>query len=119
MKQEIPYDEFKDYHLICKLYFISAEYGGRETQCFSNYRGQFFYHYNNAGTDWLARYLFAEEPVLPGMSVLEKVTLGGSVVDLAAERGMPAGRQMAIREGARVVAVGVIERSKFDYINRA
>ena len=119
MNQDLSYDEFQDYHLICSLYFIPADFRGRETPCFSNYRGQFFYHYNDAGTDWLARYIFAEEPVFPGMSVLAKVTLGGSVVDLAEERGMSVGKQMAIREGARIVAVGVIESSQFNYTNQA
>ena len=119
MEQKFEYDDFQDYQLICRLNFIQSEYGGRESPCFSNYRGQFFYHYNEAGTDWLARYLFSTEPVEPGASVLAKVTLGGTVLELAQERGMPIGKQMAIREGSRIVAVGVIEESKFNYLNRA
>ena len=119
MERDFSYDDFQDFQLICRLTFIQSEFGGRHSPCFSNYRGQFFYHYNDAGTDWLARYIFSEEPVEPGASVLAKVTLGGAVVDLAKDRGMPIGKQMAIREGFRIIAVGVIEESKFNYTNRA
>ncbi len=119
MAQEFVYEDFLEYELICRLHFIGPEFKGRQAPCFSNYRGQFFYHYNDEGTDWLARYIFSEEPVKPGATVLAKITLAGRVLDLAKERGMPCGEQMAIREGARIVAIGVIEESKFDYKNRA
>lgn len=119
MAQEFVYEDFEDYELICRFHFVETEDGGRESPCFSNYRGQFFYHYNDAGTDWLARYIFSEEPVNPGGRVLAKVSLAGTIQDLAEERGMPVGRQVAIREGHRIVAIGVIEESEFDYFNFA
>ena len=119
MAEKFVYEDFEGYELICRFRFVTVDEGGRESPCFSNYRGQFFYHYNDAGTDWLARYIFAEEPVHPGCKVLAKVSLGGKILDLGEERGMPVGRQVAIREGHRIVAIGVIEESKFNYINFA
>ena len=110
----------EDYHLKCKFYFIPSEYAGRTKPCFSGYRGQFFYHYNDMkGSDWIAEYTFEKEPVEPGQTVEAKVRLGGSIIEVAEERGMPVGKQVAIREGAKIVAVGKIIESKYNYFNKA
>ena len=114
------YPSITDHHLICQLYFLPSELGGRSSPCFSNYRGQFFYHYNyEESSDWLASYTSEHEPVEAGQTVNAKIHLGGSIVDIAQERGMPSGKQIAIREGSRIIAVGVILESRYDYLNKA
>ena len=109
------YDAIEDHELEGMVYVIPSEYGGRSSAIISGYRGQFFWHINDEScTDWLADSYFERDKVQPGQSSRIKIRLAGTIVELGKSRGMPTGSQFALREGSRIVAVGVITESLYD-----
>ena len=93
---------------------IPSEFGGRKSAVHSGYRGQFFWHINDQScTDWLADSYFDKEKVEPGQTAKIKIKLAGTIVELGKKTGMPAGMQFGLREGSRIVAVGVITESLY------
>lgn len=98
-----------------EVFVIPAEFGGRESPIFSGYRGQFFWHINGESCmDWLAESYFENDLVEPGQSARIKIKLAGTILELGRTTGMPAGRQFGLREGSRIVAVGVIATSAYE-----
>ncbi len=96
------------------VFLIPSEFGGRASPVFSGYRGQFFWHINHEScTDWLAESYFENDLVHPGQSARIKIRLAGTISELGKAKGMPVGRQFALREGSRIVAVGVITKSQY------
>ncbi len=94
---------------------IPTEYGGRSTSAFSGYRGQFFWHINNEPcTDWLAETYFEGDSLEPGKSCKVKIRLTGTILELGKKDGFNIGRQFALREGSKIVAVGVITESIYN-----
>ena len=109
------YESIENHEIEGKIYVIPTEFGGRERAVHSGYRGQFFWHINHVdGTDWLAESYFENDLVEPGQSARIKIRLAGTISELARTTGIPTGRQFALREGSRIVAVGVITKSKFE-----
>lgn len=96
------------------VFMIPSEFGGRQSAVHSGYRGQFFWHINGVrSTDWEAESYFENDLLEPGESAKIKVQLAGTIVELGMETGMPVGWQFCLREGSKVVAVGVITESVF------
>ena len=109
------FDSITDNELEGCVYVIPKEFGGRETPIFSGYRGQFFWPINGVlGTDWIAESYFDGGSADLGKVTRVKIKLAGSIVELGRTTGMPLGRQFALREGSRVVAVGVITASIYE-----
>lgn len=103
------YEEFTDYHLSAKVFVIETEFGGRKGPIFDDYRGQFFWHINGeACTDWDARYVFEGGQIAPGESAMCKIVVSNNLLKYSGGN-FPEGAQFGIREGSRVVAVGVIK----------
>ncbi len=95
---------------------VPSDVGGKTAAVKSGYRGQFFWHvagHNNA--DWDAEFYFEGDHLKPGETGRVKVKLLGNLIGLGRTTGMPKGRQFCLREGSRVVAVGVISNSKYDF----
>jgi translation elongation factor EF-Tu-like GTPase len=106
------FQSLQDYDLLTKVFLVNTEFGGRSGPVLDQYRGQFFWHINNEScTDWDAIYYFENGQVQPGDSALCKILLSENVKRYS-NGAFPVGRQFAIREGAKVVALGVIEESK-------
>ncbi len=106
------YETFTDYHLKAKVFVIESEYGGRQGAIYDDYRGQFFWHINGENcTDWDARYIFEGGEVSPGSSSMCKIQVSNNLLKYS-DGNFPLGTQFGIREGARIVVVGVIESSK-------
>lgn len=105
------YEELDGYDLLAKVYLIKTEYGGRQGALLDGYRGQFFWHINDVScSDWDARYYFADGSVGPGEESLCKILLSENV--LKSSNGLfPEQQQFGIREGSRIMAVGVILES--------
>jgi translation elongation factor EF-Tu-like GTPase len=109
------FESVDNHELEGNVYLIPSEFGGRESAVHSGYRGQFFWHINNeSGTDWLAESYFENDLVEPGQSARIKIRLAATILNLGRITGMPTGRQFALREGSRIVAVGIITHSKFE-----
>lgn len=109
------YESVDNSELEGNVYMISSEFGGRKSAVHSGYRGQFFWHINNErGTDWLAESYFENDLVEPGQSARIKIRLFGTILELGRTTGMPAGSQFGLREGSRIVAVGIIIKSKYE-----
>lgn len=105
------YEEFTEHHVKAKVFVIDHEFAGRQGSILDGYRGQFFWHINGEScTDWDARYVFEGGEVEPGKSAMCKILLSNAL--LAHSGGdFPEGSQFGIREGSRIVAVGVIKAS--------
>ena len=102
------YTELDRFDLLAIVEMLKPEMGGRSSAVYDGYRGQFFWHINDVtGTDWLASYVFEEGIIEPGASSKCKVILAGSIKEQA-NNNFPEGSQFAIREGSRIVAVGMI-----------
>lgn len=105
------YEEFADYHLLANVFVIETEFGGRRGPIFDDYRGQFFWHINGETcTDWDARYVFDGGEVHPGKSAKCKILVSNNLLKYSGGN-FPEGAQFGIREGSRVVAVGIIKSS--------
>ena len=102
------FTELKEFDLLANVEAVKTELGGRTTPAFDGYRGQFFWHINDEPcTDWLASYTFEHGELLPGSISKCKIVLAGSIKDLGIGK-FESGAQFAIREGARIVAIGRI-----------
>jgi translation elongation factor EF-Tu-like GTPase len=105
------YHELINYDLLAKVYLVTTEFGGRAGPVLDKYRGQFFWHVNNEScTDWDAIYFFENGQLQPGSSSLCKVLLSENVKNYS-NGSFPVGRQFGIREGAKVVGLGIIQDS--------
>jgi translation elongation factor EF-Tu-like GTPase len=106
------FQNLQNYDLLTKVFLVSTEFGGRSGPVLDQYRGQFFWHINGEScADWDAIYYFKNGKVQPGDSALCKIILSENVKKYS-NGSFPVGRQFAIREGAKVVALGIIEESK-------
>ena len=109
------YETMNSHQLEGRVFVIPAELGGRHTPIRSGYRGQFFWHINGeSGTDWLAESYFETDIIEPGASGNIKIRLGGTLLELGKVTGMPVGRQFALREGSKIMAVGILTKSKYE-----
>jgi translation elongation factor EF-Tu-like GTPase len=109
------YEEINDHELEGIIFVIPTEFGGRRGAIRSGYRGQFFWHINGVqGTDWLAEHYFENDILEPGSKGKCKIKLAGTILELGKITGMPLGRQFGLREGSRIVAVGVLTSSKYE-----
>ena len=107
MMTELNFNQINDYHLLANVFVIPTEFGGRKQPIKNSYRGQFFWHINDVNcTDWVAEYWFENGKIELNESGTCKIKLGPNI--LAVHKGFEIGKQFAIREGARVVAVGSI-----------
>lgn len=112
------FESVENHELEGVTFLTPTEFGGRESAVHSGYRGQFFWHINNEScTDWLAESYFEKDVVEPGQSARIKIKLAGTILELARSTGIPAGRQFGLREGSRIVAVGVITKSQYETPN--
>lgn len=102
------YHDLKEFELLAKVYLIETEFGGRQSAVFDGYRGQFFWHINDVNcSDWDASYIFESGKVSPGEKSACKVVLSDNVKKCS--KGIfPTGRQFGIKEGSKIIAVGVI-----------
>ncbi|BFM13652.1 hypothetical protein R50072_38050 [Simiduia litorea] len=106
------FEELSDYHLKAKVYVIEAEFGGRQSAISDGYRGQFFWHINGvSSTDWDARYVFEGGQINPGESGLCKIVVSDNLLMYSGGK-FSKNQQFGIREGSRIVAVGVIINNK-------
>lgn len=106
------YEKFMDYHLKARIYVIETQFGGRKGSLFDDYRGQFFWHINDINcSDWDARYIFEGGEIQPGSSGMCKIMISNNLREASGDN-FPAGSQFGIREGSRIVAVGVIEENQ-------
>lgn len=94
----------KNLDLIIKVKVLTENEGGRKTPFFNGYRGQFYY--NNS--DWDATYeIIDKTEAKPGEEVeLELVTASREIHFGKFEIG----KEVKIREGSRVVAVGTVTK---------
>jgi translation elongation factor EF-Tu-like GTPase len=106
------YEELNEYDLLAKIILIQTEYGGRQSAVLDGYRGQFFWHINNVNcSDWDAEYIFLNGSVKPGEESMCKIRLSENVKKYS--KGVfPINHQFGVREGARIIAVGVIVECK-------
>lgn len=106
------YEELTEYDLLTKVCSIKTEFGGRENSILDGYRGQFFWHINDVNcSDWDASYIFENGSVNLGDEARCKILLSENVKKYS--KGVfLVGRQFAIREGSKIVAVGLILESK-------
>ena len=101
------FDQTNDYHLLANIFVVPTAFRGRSTPVKDGYRGQFFWHINDVHcTDWDAMYIFENGGIELNESGHCKIKLGPNI--LASHKGFPIGAQFAIREGARIIALGVI-----------
>ena len=105
------YSELNEFDLLAKVHLIKTEFGGRQGKVLNGYRGQFFWHINDVNCcDWDAEYYFEHGHVNPGEESLCKVRLSENVKKYS--KGIfPVERQFGIREGSKIIAVGVILES--------
>lgn len=105
------YEELSEYDLLAKVYLIETEFGGRQGAVQDGYRGQFFWHINDVNcSDWDASYIFESGLVNPGEESKCKVLLSENVKKYS--KGVfPTERQFGIREGSKIIAVGLILES--------
>lgn len=105
------YYELKEFDLLAKIYLIEKEFGGRKGAVFDGFRGQFFWHINDINcSDCDASYIFESGEVKPGEESNCKVMLSENVKKYS--KGVfPLKRQFGIREGSKIIAVGVILES--------
>jgi translation elongation factor EF-Tu-like GTPase len=106
------YSELSDYDLLARVYVIEPKFGGRNVGMFDGYKGQFFWHINYVDcNDWDAMYCFENGSVGCGCESMCKILLSKNVIKYS-KGNFPVGSQFGIREGPRIVAVGVIVESK-------
>ncbi len=102
------YETLEQFDLKTSVSLIATEYGGRQGPVFDGYRGQFFWHINNVNcADWDASYTFEKGSMEPGDEGFCKVRISDNLKKYS-KGDFPVGSQFSIREGARVIAVGVI-----------
>ena len=107
----IAFDEFENFDLLASVKFIEPKFGGRKSPVFDGYRGQFFWHINHIqSTDWDAAYVFPLGKVSPGEETECKIVLSENL-KLVAGGNFKINEQFCIREGSKVIAVGVILHS--------
>lgn len=106
------YDEIENFDLLANVYLIETEFGGRQSAVHDGYRGQFFWHINDVkGTDWDASYFFESGMINLGHKSNCKILLSDNVKKVS--KGVfPVGRQFGIREGSKIIGVGVILQSR-------
>jgi translation elongation factor EF-Tu-like GTPase len=106
------YEDLSDYDLLASICVVKTEFGGRKGPVFDGYRGQFFWHINDVNcSDWDAIYIFERGSSNPGEESKLKIMLSENLK--AYSKGdFRNGRQFGIREGSRIIAVGVILDSK-------
>lgn len=105
------YETLSEFDLLSRVYLIKTELGGRQSAVSDGYRGQFFWHINDVNcSDWDAAYYFEQGSVNPDGETSCKIILSENVKKYA-KGNFPAESQFCIREGSRVVAVGVIIQS--------
>jgi translation elongation factor EF-Tu-like GTPase len=113
-----PFEELTEYDLLTKVIMIKTEYGGRKGAVLDGYRGQFFWHINDVNcSDWDAVYFFENGELKPGEESLCKVVLGQNV-KIYSKGVFPVGCQFCIREGSKVVLVGVIQKSNLESLTK-
>jgi translation elongation factor EF-Tu-like GTPase len=106
------FSELLEYDLLAKDHLIKTEFGGRQDAVHDGYRGQSFWHINNVNcSDWDASYFFENGPISPGEETMCKIVLSENVKKHS-NGVFPVEHQFGIREGARIVATGVILESK-------
>lgn len=105
------YHELEEFDLLVKVYLIETKFGGRQGAVLDGYRGQFFWHINDVNcSDWDAYYIFESGQINPGEESNCKVLLSENVKKYS--KGIfPTERQFGIREGSKIIAVGVILES--------
>ena len=105
------YHDVEEFDLLAKVYLIETEFCGRQGAVHDGYRGQFFWHINDVNcSDWDASYIFESGQVNPGEESNCKVVLSENVKKYS--KGVfPTERQFGIREGSKIIAVGVILES--------
>ena len=109
------YESIDNHELEGEVFVIPTEMGGRKTAIHSGYRGQFFWNFNNEPcTDWLAETYFENDIISLGETAKCKIKLAGTIVELGKKNKMPSGHQFALREGHKIVAIGVITKSKYE-----
>lgn len=107
-KKMKSFAELNEYDLLAKVELVKTEFGGRRGPIFDNYRGQLFWHINQEPcTDWLATYVFERGELSPGASAICKIILVGTIKEPGFAT-FEQGAQFAIREGSRIVAIGII-----------
>lgn len=112
------FSELEDFDLLANVYLIETEFGGRQSAVKDGYRGQFFWHINHINcNDWDASYVFEVGSVSPGNSTNCKILLSDGVKKYA-KGNFPTQRQFGIREGSRIIAVGVIIESRVKKIEQ-
>jgi translation elongation factor EF-Tu-like GTPase len=106
------YDELEEFDLLARVYLIETEFGGRQGAVYDGYRGQFFWHINDVNcSDWDASYIFESGMVNPGQESNCKVLLSENLKKYS--KGVfPTERQFGIREGSKIIGVGVIIRNR-------
>lgn len=105
------FENLTDYDLLTKIYVVNTEYGGRQSAIHDGYRGQFFWHINEINcSDWDAVYYFEQGSVNLGDESICKIVLSENLKKYS-KGEFPANRQFCIREGSKVVAVGVVLES--------
>ncbi|MEW8300240.1 MAG: hypothetical protein AB2712_15495 [Candidatus Thiodiazotropha sp.] len=106
------YDNLEDYDLLAKVCLTKTEFGGRQGAVLDGYRGQFFWHINDVNcSDWDAEYFFVNGSVTPGEESRCKIRLSENVKKYS-NGVFPVDQQFGIREGSKIIAVGVILESK-------
>lgn len=107
----IAFDEFENFDLLASVKLIESKFGGRKSPVFDGYRGQFFWHINHIqNADWDAVYVFPSGQVSPGEEAECKIVLSGNLKS-AAGGNFKINDQFCIREGSKVIAVGIILHS--------
>ncbi len=108
----VTFNEFENFDLLASVKLIESEFGGRNSPVFDGYRGQFFWHINHVQTtDWDAAYVFSSGKVNQGEKAECKIVLSENL-KLAANGNFRINSQFCIREGSKVIAVGIILQSK-------
>ena len=104
----VTFKEFENFDLLTEVKFIESEFGGRKGPVFDGYRGQFFWHLNHTtNSDWDAVYVFPMGQASPGETTKCKISLSENLKS-AACGNFKINDQFCIREGSRVIAVGII-----------
>ena len=107
----LNFNELLNFDLLAKVKFVETEFGGRQAPTFDGYRGQFFWHINhNQTTDWDATYIFTSGQANPGEVTECKILLSENLKKVA-QGNFKENDQFCIREGHRIVALGVILKS--------
>ncbi|QDU58452.1 EF-Tu C-terminal domain-related protein [Aeoliella mucimassa] len=107
------FDEQTDYDLRASVMLIPSEFGGRRHPFEPHFLGQFSWQLADVPRrDWDAIYWFDQpDRVADGQRVECRIWICRHLKMLA-NGEFPVGRQFAIREGRKIVGIGVIEESR-------